>query len=56
MSTASNNRKQAEIFSVPCFAVCATLPQNNPLQIFRCCGRYVGSAFGLKYLKMLVSP
>ena len=35
----ANNRKQSEIFSVPCFAVYATLPQNNPLQIFRCCGR-----------------
>jgi hypothetical protein len=34
-----NNRNQPEIFSVPCFAVYATLPQNNPLQIFRCCGR-----------------
>ncbi|WP_028876948.1 hypothetical protein [Teredinibacter turnerae] len=35
-----NKRNQAEIFSVTCFMPVATLAQNNPLQIFRCCGRY----------------
>jgi hypothetical protein len=40
LQASSNNRNQPEIFFVPYFVLFATLAQNNPLQIFRCCGRY----------------
>lgn len=47
-----NKRNQSEIFSVTWRVLLATLAYANPLQIFRCCGRYV--RIMIKHLAILM--
>jgi len=48
---AANKANQSDGFSVTCFVVYATLPQNNPLQSRSCLRRYIYWAVGhINYL------